>query len=195
MKREIHLVTSDEVDRMLRLCKPTFAGTRDRCAIILMYRLGLRAGEVLGLNVGDIRLIDGDLICRVERPKGYRRENGSSPPRELLLDPTSTDAYQDWMTHRGIDPGALFVNRRRERVSARYCRRRLAELQRRAGVEGRVHPHGLRHSFADVLYRQTRDVRVTQRALGHSSLSTTAVYLSRVGSAPEVIEAMRGIEW
>ena len=69
-----------------------------------------------------------------------------------------------------------------------------ARLARKAGVERRVHAHGLRHAFAVDLVRSGAPLYVVRDALGHSSVATTQVYLSRVG-ADETVEAMRSREW
>ena len=75
-----------------------------------------------------------------------------------------------------------------------YVRHLLPRLARKAGIERRVHAHGLRHAFAVDLVRSGAPLYVVRDALGHSSVATTDVYLSRVG-AHEAVEAMRGREW
>ena len=46
----------------------------------------------------------------------------------------------------------------------------------RAGIEKDIHPHSLRHTFATDLYRKTKNLRITQKALGHSNIATTEIY-------------------
>ncbi len=191
MKRELHLLTRSDVEALISATPDTPAGARDRCVIAMMYRMGLRIGEVLGLEMGDVRRIGNDLIARVEKPKGYRREKGASDPRELLVDDYLEPHYLAHLTHRGIAPGPLFANQQGQKISTAYYRKRLRQLANQAGVQGRVHPHGLRHCFAHEFHRQARDVRLLQKALGHSNLGTTENYIQHIGSAPEVIEAMR----
>jgi len=70
----------------------------------------------------------------------------------------------------------------------------LPRLARKAGVERRVHAHGLRHAFAVDLVRSGAPLYVVRDALGHASVATTQVYLSRVG-AHEAVEAMRNRQW
>ena len=52
----------------------------------------------------------------------------------------------------------------------------VARSAAKAGIEKNVHPHTLRHSFATDLYRETSKIRLVQKALGHSDLSTTMIY-------------------
>jgi integrase len=67
-------------------------------------------------------------------------------------------------------------------------------LAAKAGIEKRVHPHGLRHTHAAELAREGVPMNVIQAQLGHSSLATTSRYLAHV--APQhVVEAMKAREW
>ena len=75
-----------------------------------------------------------------------------------------------------------------------YVRHLLPRLARKAGIERRVHAHGLRHAFAVDMVRSGAPLYVVRDALGHASVATTQVYLSRVG-AHEAVEAMRSREW
>jgi site-specific recombinase XerD len=75
-----------------------------------------------------------------------------------------------------------------------YVRHLLPRLARKAGVERRVHAHGLRHAFAVDMVRSGTPLYVVRDALGHSSVATTQVYLSRVG-AHEAVDAMRARDW
>ena len=75
-----------------------------------------------------------------------------------------------------------------------YVRHLLPRLGRKAGIERRVHAHGLRHAFAVDLVRSGAPLYVVRDALGHASVATTNIYLSRVG-AHEAVDAMRNREW
>jgi integrase/recombinase XerC len=74
------------------------------------------------------------------------------------------------------DPQALFVGARGERISPSMVSQRLKRLAITHGVNQRVHPHALRHSFASHVLQSSGDLRAVQEMLGHASLSTTQVY-------------------
>jgi integrase len=70
----------------------------------------------------------------------------------------------------------------------------LPRLAKRAGIEKRVHPHGLRHTHSAELMLEGVPVPIIQRALGHTSLATTDRYLRHI-APKDVVEAMRGRDW
>ena len=77
---------------------------------------------------------------------------------------------------------ALFLSKSGRRLSTSDVRRRLRVWARHASVQGGVHPHALRHSFATHLLDGGADLRAIQEMLGHASVSTTQIY-TRVESA------------
>ena len=70
----------------------------------------------------------------------------------------------------------------------------LNRMARRAGVEKRVHPHGLRHTGASELRSEGVEIGVISKQLGHKSISTTARYLDHI-NPKEVVETMRRRSW
>ncbi|MCL4743302.1 MAG: tyrosine-type recombinase/integrase [Phycisphaerales bacterium] len=88
----------------------------------------------------------------------------------------------------------VFCTARGEPVTSSYVRRLLASLGARAGIEKRVHAHGLRHTHAAELRAEGVDIGIISKQLGHRSIATTARYLDHI--APwAVVEAIRGREW
>jgi site-specific recombinase XerD len=90
--------------------------------------------------------------------------------------------------------GPLFCSLAGRPLDLSYVRHLLPRLARKAGIERRVHAHGLRHAFAVDMVRAGAPLYVVRDALGHASVATTQVYLSRVG-AYEAVEAMRNRPW
>jgi site-specific recombinase XerD len=88
----------------------------------------------------------------------------------------------------------LFCTLAGKPIEQSYIRHLFPRLARKAGVERRVHAHGLRHAFAVDMVRSGAPLYVVRDALGHASIATTQVYLSRVG-AHEAVDAMRNREW
>jgi integrase/recombinase XerC len=145
----------------------TAAGLRDRAALELLYGAGLRVSELVGLDVADVA---GD-TARV-RGKGNKE-------RIVPLVRSVRSALDAYLTRRGeLRPkdGALLLNRRGGRLTARSVARHLERHALAAGARRHVHPHALRHSFATHLLDMGADLRGIQELLGHASLSTTQRY-------------------
>jgi integrase/recombinase XerD len=80
------------------------------------------------------------------------------------------------------DAEFVFATLDGKEVSVRYVEQMVKRLGIRAGIEKDVHPHTLRHSFATDLYRETKNILLTQKALGHANLATTQIYTHLVDS-------------
>jgi len=151
---------------------------RDRALFELAYGSGLRAEELVNLDVGSI-----DFDAEQVRVEGKGGKTRFVPCGEHSL--RSLGRYLE--RARGTlasDPAepALFLSKSGRRLSTSDVRRRLRTWARHAAAQGAVHPHALRHSFATHLLDGGADLRAIQELLGHSSLSTTQVY-TRVESA------------
>jgi site-specific recombinase XerD len=97
--------------------------------------------------------------------------------------PSADDALARWIDTRkglGLRNGPLFCTLDGGALSDRYVRNLLHRLADRAGVEKRVHPHGLRHTFADELRAAGMDVVKISKLLGHSSIAVTNRYLDHL---------------
>ncbi len=150
---------------------------RDRALFELAYASGLRAEELVRLN---LRSVDQDA-------EEVRVEGKGAKTRLVPVGEPALQAVGRWLAHgrpalRRDDEPALFLSKSGRRLSTSDVRRRLREWGRRAAVQGGVHPHALRHSFATHLLDGGADLRAIQELLGHSSISTTQIY-TRVESA------------
>lgn len=183
------LLTGAEVELLMRQCSrraPT--GVRNRALLAVLWRCGLRLGEALALAPKDFDPDQGTLV--VQRGKGGKR-------RVVGVDAGTAALVGRWLEvrrRRGIGGRNLFCSLRGRPMDQSYVRHLLPRLARKAGVERRVHAHGLRHAFAVDMVRSGAPLYVVRDALGHSSVATTQVYLSRVG-AHEAVDAMREREW
>ena len=138
---------------------------RDRALFTLMLGSGIRLGSALALEARDVDLERGELVLR--RTKG-------DVPTSLPLSRAVHEHLRGWINGRGDGP--LFTGRNGRALCARHAQRRLAIWCQRAGLERRISPHDLRHSFAIRLYRRTRDLLLVQQALRHRSIVSTTVY-------------------
>jgi site-specific recombinase XerD len=144
---------------------------RDRALFELAYSSGLRAEEIVNL---DVTHIDPDAEqVRVEGKGGKTRFVPAGEPAWRAL----ASYLERGRPALEQDPEpALFLSRTGKRLSTSDIRRRLTAWVRRAAVQGGVTPHTLRHSFATHLLEGGADLRVIQELLGHATISTTQTY-------------------
>lgn len=150
---------------------------RERVMLILMLEEGLRAGEIAGLQLGDV-----DLIGRYMVVTG---KGGHSRP--LPLTDLAAEAIEEYLLERGRCSGALLLSYQRsyanqgDGLTAKYVSRMAGNALRRAAL--RESGHVLRHTFAHSMIDAGASIRDVQVALGHASMTTTQVYLGRADVA------------
>src|SRR4051795_5325082 len=169
----------DDVARLLdAIPASTPLELRDRALFELAYACGLRAEELIDLDVGSIDFEDEQV--RVEGKGGKTR---FVPAGEPALQAVARYLERGRPALEAADsPATLLLSKSGRRLSTSDVRRRLRAWARHAATQGAVHPHALRHSFATHLLEGGADLRAIQELLGHSSISTTQVY-TRVESA------------
>ena len=163
----------DEVAQLLdRIPASTPLEVRDRAIFELVYSCGLRAEEVVDLDVDSLDF-EGESV----RIQGKGRKTRIGPMGE-----PAQRAVRRWL-ERGraaLEPApserALFVSRRGRRLSTSDVRRRLSKWVQETATAGHISPHTLRHSFATHLLEGGADLRSIQELLGHASISTTQIY-------------------
>jgi integrase/recombinase XerD len=169
-------LTVQEIDELLEqpARRTTPEAKRDRAMLELMYATGLRVTELVSLDMQDVQL---------EGEKPYVRLIGKgNRERQIpLLDQPVQELkeYIQLARPRLVgerDEMALFVNRRGERLTRQGFWLILKGYAQDAGIEGRVTPHTLRHSFATHMLRGGMDIHKVQELLGHANISTTQVY-------------------
>jgi integrase/recombinase XerC/integrase/recombinase XerD len=162
------LKPSEVAELLDRIPATTPLETRDRALFELAYGSGLRAEELVSLEVSSLDF-DGECV-RVEGKGGKTRvvpvgEHALKALERYLARARPALAVDD-------ETRALFLSRSGRRLSTSDVRRRLRTWSRQSGT----HPHALRHSFATHLLDGGADVRAIQELLGHASVSTTQVY-------------------
>jgi len=142
------------------------AGLRDRALLELLYAAGLRVAECCGLDLDDL-----------DRRQGSVRVLGKGGKERVVpVGDVALQALETWLTVRGEGSGPLFTNPRGGRLSTRGAHRIVKARARAAGIDRRVSPHTLRHTFATHMLGEGADLRLIQELLGHSRLSTTQRY-------------------
>ena len=168
-------LTEDEVERLLR--EADKAGTaeaqRDANILELLYATGLRVSELVSLNVQDVDFEESYIRCW---GKGAKERIVYAHDKALngLQDYLSTSRMS--LLGQNKEEAALFVNHRGERLTRQWVWNILKTYSKRAGIDQKITPHTLRHSFATHLLQKGATLRHVQELLGHSSISTTQVY-------------------
>jgi integrase/recombinase XerC len=142
------------------------AGLRDHALLELLYATGLRVSECCGLDLDDVDRRGGSV-----RVMGKGGKERVVPAGDAAL-----AALEAWLLIRGEARGALFTNARGGRLGARSVHRIVKRRARGAGIDRRVTPHTLRHTFATHMLGEGADLRLIQELLGHSRLTTTQRY-------------------
>ena len=145
---------------------------RDRALFELVYACGLRAEELVNLDL-DAPDFDSETLRVTGKGRKTRIVPMGEPAQRALQ--RYLERARPALAANRTEP-ALFLSRRGRRLSPSDVRRRLERWVREAAVAGHVSPHTLRHSFATHLLEGGADLRSIQELLGHSSVSTTQVY-------------------
>jgi len=167
------VLSRDEVARLLREPKGTEPRPlRDRALLEIMYACGLRASETISLQLGDIDLEEGVLRARGKGSKERLVPIGRQAVAALRV-------YCLRGRPELVGAGAetrLFVNRRGSGLTRQGLYEIVQGHARGAGLEDKMSPHTLRHTFATHLLAGGCDLRSLQEMLGHADLATTQVY-------------------
>jgi len=160
----------DQMSRLLDIKSSDPLSLRDRALMELMYSSGLRLSELVGLNLNDLDLRDALVTVTGKGNKS----------RVLPVGRLAVEAIQIWLQARvnlaAIDETAIFVSQKGTRLSARSVEARLRQWGLKQGLDGNVHPHRLRHSFASHMLESSQDLRAVQELLGHADIGTTQIY-------------------
>lgn len=160
-------VPTEVVDRLLRLEMPA----RDRAIVCCLRYAGLRIGEAINLDLGDVDSLLGCVTVR--RGKG-------GAERTIPLDPALRDALTDWCLVRGDAPGAMFPGRDSPRLNRKAIGRMLDRFCLKASVP-RFTAHALRHTFGTEAASAGIPATDLQALMGHEDLSTTQRYVRVTG--------------
>lgn len=167
----------DQMSRLLAMPAATRAdadplAVRDHAIMELLYSSGLRLAEITDLDLPALDLAEGLVTVtgkgRKTRVVPIGRKARAALDRWLLLRAT--------LLPPGANEPAVFIARTGRRLAPRSVQQRLDLWARRQGLDSKVHPHRLRHSFASHLLESSGDLRAVQELLGHADIGTTQIY-------------------
>ncbi|MFH0768388.1 MAG: tyrosine recombinase XerC [Chloroflexota bacterium] len=172
-KRLPEFLTIDEITRLLEVPdSATPEGQRDTALLELLYASGIRVSELVQLNLEQVNLDTREI----------RVWGKGSKERLVLMGEPAARAITAYLSQGRLKlmgekkTNALFLNRYGGRLTERSVQGLLNNYAKSAGVDKRVHPHMLRHTFATHMLDGGADLRVVQELLGHASLSSTQIY-------------------
>ncbi len=172
-KRVPSVLTSKEVELLLEQPKDVdLKGIRDKAMLEFAYATGMRVTEIISLNIDDVNLEEGFVICR-----------SGNKQRNIPLGTMSLKALKEYINDaRGIlikneDEKALFVNINGGRLTRQGFWKIIKYYKEQAHITKDITPHVLRHSFATHLLQNGADLKAIQLMLGHSDISSTQVYM------------------
>jgi len=145
---------------------PAWLRLRDAAILELFYSCGLRISELLSIDVSDV-----DFIGETLQVLGK-----GSKERIVPIGGPAINAIQRYRQEAAITTGALFLSKRRTRITQQAVDQLLKKYLKMSDIPFAISPHKLRHSFATHLLDAGADLRSVQSLLGHASLSTTQIY-------------------
>lgn len=172
-KRVPSVLTSKEVELLLNQPKDVdLKGIRDKAMLEFAYATGMRVTEMISLNMEDVNLEEGYVVCK----------NGNKQ-RNIPLGNMSLKALKEYIEEaRDIlvkteGEQALFVNINGSRLTRQGFWKIIKFYKEQAHITKDITPHVLRHSFATHLLQNGADLKAIQTMLGHSDISSTQVYM------------------
>ena len=183
-KKLPRVLTDDEAKALIDVFNLRYdAGVKNRCLVRVMLEAGLRVSEAVSLRPAALEMQSCRLI--VKDGKGGK-------DRVLWISEGLRDLVGQWKELRPASKW-LFPTRTGNKTSPRSVRRTVKTYAHKAAIVNadEISPHTLRHTFATRLLRRTGNIRMVQKALGHSDLSTTMLYTHIVDD--ELEDAMKNM--
>jgi integrase/recombinase XerD len=178
-KRLPKALTIDQVMSMLNIAGTDLISSRDKALVELLYATGARVSELINLNTLDISTFDSESGSTTT----VKLKGKGGKERVVPIGSFAVAAVNDYLIRsrpsllKVSTQKALFLNQRGGRLSRQSAWNLVAKAAERAGLSDQVTPHSMRHSFATHLLDGGADIRVVQELLGHSSVTTTQIYI------------------
>ena len=172
-KRVPSVLTAKEVELLLEQPKDIdLKGIRDKAMLEFAYATGMRVTEIISLNVEDVNLEEGYVICK----NGNKQRNIPLGTMSLKALKEYIEEARDILVKTASEP-ALFVNINGTRLTRQGFWKIIKFYKEQAHITKDITPHVLRHSFATHLLQNGADLKAIQTMLGHSDISSTQVYM------------------
>lgn len=174
-KKEKYLpkyLKEEELDKLFSVLEEdTPINQRDRLIIELLYATGVRVSELVNIKISDI-----------DRSEKVIRVLGKGSKERIVIYNNHTSKALDKYLEDGYNyfnkknSNYLILNKDGNHLSERYVRNILDKYVRKAGIDIKISPHSLRHTFATDMLEEGADLMTVKELLGHESLNTTSIY-------------------
>ena len=172
-KRVPSILTSNEVALLLDQPKNVnLKGTRDKAMLEFAYATGMRVTEIISLNLDDVNLESGFVVCK-----------SGTKQRTIPIGEVSIKALKEYIEKsrsiliKNDETEALFVNINGKRLTRQGFWKIIKYYKEQAHITKDITPHVLRHSFATHLLQNGADLKAIQTMLGHSDILSTQIYM------------------
>lgn len=174
-KKELYLpkyLKDEELDKIFSVCNMNNPiNERDTLIIELLYATGIRVSELVNIKIKDINREDKSIkvLGKGDKERIVLYNNHT----EKALDTYLNDGYHSFNKQNN---GYLILNKNGCKLSERYVRVIINNLVRKAGLDIKISPHTIRHTFATDMLEEGADLITVKELLGHESLNTTSIY-------------------
>lgn len=174
-KKELYLpkyLKDEELDKIFSVCNMNNPiNERDTLIIELLYATGIRVSELVNIKIKDINREDKSIkvLGKGDKERIVLYNNHT----EKALDTYLNDGYHSFNKQNN---GYLILNKNGGKLSERYVRVIINNLVRKAGLDIKISPHTIRHTFATDMLEEGADLMTVKELLGHESLNTTSIY-------------------
>ena len=159
-KKLPEVLTKEEIKKLI----DSADNVKSRLIISLLYSSGLRVSELVNLKLNDLNL---------DEKTGWVRKGKGNKDRLFTIAANLAEKLKEYLSGK---ENFKYVFSKDKPLTTRNIQKIIKGLRQRTGINKKVTPHTLRHSFATHLLEQGTDIRLIQTLLGHSSLNTTQVY-------------------
>lgn len=164
-KRQPNFLTVEEAQDLVKV----IPNARDKAIVITLLYTGMRVSELCNINISDLNLDENEIM--VKDTKNY-------DDRKVILSEKCVRVLQEYLgTVWDYEGDAVFISRKRQRISRNRVYALVREYGRLAGIQKTVTPHVLRHTFATTMIGNGASVIEVKQQLGHRSLESTLRYV------------------
>lgn len=158
----------EEIEKILNIpAGKNWISLRDKAILELLYSTGIRVGELVSLEIGDVNFIEE--VIKV-RGKGKKE-------RIVPVGKPALNALIDYIEKRpNKKEKKVFLNKYGKPLTERSVERIIEKYRKLSGIDKKITPHTFRHSFATHMLDRGADLRIVQELLGHERITTTQIY-------------------